>query len=45
MTDAPSRSVAPVGSYTLWVDGRAHAGGVLVDACEIAELDWRAAGR
>jgi hypothetical protein len=31
------------GAYTLWVDGRARARGVSVEACAVAQLDWRAA--
>jgi hypothetical protein len=31
------------GAYTLWVDGRARARRVSVEAGAVAELDWRAA--
>jgi hypothetical protein len=31
------------GAYTLWVDGGARARGVSVEACAVAQLDWRAA--
>jgi hypothetical protein len=31
------------GAYTLWVEGMARARGVSVEACAVAELDWRAA--
>jgi hypothetical protein len=31
------------GAYTLWVQGMARARGVSVEACAVAELDWRAA--
>jgi hypothetical protein len=30
------------GAYTLWVQGVARARGVRVEACAVAELDWRA---
>jgi hypothetical protein len=30
------------GAYTLWVHGMARARGVSVEACAVAELDWRA---
>jgi hypothetical protein len=31
------------GAYTLWVQGVARVRGVSVEACVVAELDWRAA--
>jgi hypothetical protein len=31
------------GAYTLWVQGVARARGMSVEACAVAELDWRAA--
>jgi hypothetical protein len=31
------------GAYTLWVEGRARERGVSVEACAVADLDWRAA--
>ena len=31
------------GAYTLWVQGMARARGVSVEACAVAELDWRGA--
>ena len=33
----------PAGAYTLWVEGMARARGVSIEACAVAELDWRAA--
>ncbi len=33
------------GIYTLWVNGRERARGVLVEAGAITELDWRTCGR
>jgi hypothetical protein len=31
------------GAYTLWVEGMSRTRGVSVEACAVAELDWRGA--